>query len=70
MNWKKEIKKDRGSQKRTAENYLKTDVKDVIGELENIKNDGFGFLVDASHQEIEEISKALGKVRALLQKWL
>jgi polyhydroxyalkanoate synthesis regulator phasin len=59
--------------KSTARQYLKADVKNVTRELEDIRWD----IIDlnssihrTSIREMEELSKALGKVSALLQKWL
>lgn len=58
--------------KRTARKHLETDVKNVTRELEDIRWDevlDYG-LNSTSIREMEELSKALGKVSALLQKWL
>ena len=58
--------------KRTARKHLETDVKNVTREQEDIRWDevlNYG-LDSTSTREMEELSKALGKVSALLQKWL
>ena len=58
--------------KKTARKHLETDVKNVTRELEDIRWDevlDYG-IYSTSIQEMEELSKALGKVSALLQKWL
>jgi len=68
---RKEIETD-ARKKRTARQHLEEDLEDVRMELENLIQDmgSRDFTAAASIREMEELSKALGKVSALLQKWL
>ena len=76
MYWKEEIKKiippsPAATRKAKARRFLKTDAKNVIRELEEFTTGYFQGLEEMREtKEMEDLSEALGKVSALLQKWL
>ncbi len=51
-----------------AREFLKEDVENVLRELEEFQGSGMGQMDVAG--EMEDLSKALGKVSVLLQDWL
>lgn len=51
-----------------AREFLKEDVENVLRELEEFQGSGMGQMDLAG--EMEDLSKALGKVSVLLQDWL
>ena len=51
-----------------AREFLKEDVENVLRELEEFQGSGMGQMDVAG--EMEDLSKALGKVSVLLQNWL
>ena len=51
-----------------AREFLKEDVENVLRELEEFQGSGMGQMDLAG--EMEDLSKALGKVSVLLQNWL
>ena len=74
MSWQDIIKnKEETARSDEASKFLEEDVENVLRELEEFQGSGMGQMNTSAadfSDDMEELSKALGKVSALLQDWI